>query len=104
MTIKITSRGFLLAATIATLASTQFTSPAMAYVCKNSYKQGEALSNSVVTGKANARKAWSTAAKSAYGLEWSVWTIAANRTTTCEWTGAKHYCIARAKPCQYVVQ
>jgi hypothetical protein len=104
MKINTAIRALALSATLATIAAVNFSSPAMAYQCTNSYKQGEAVAKLVVKSKSQARKAWSAVAKNAYGLEWSVWDIATNKSMDCDWTGNNYYCIAKAKPCQYVVQ
>lgn len=99
-----TIRALALSATLATLAAVNLSSPAMAYVCKNNFKQGEGIGKLLLKSKSAAKKAWSAEAKNAYGLEWSVWNIAANDSVNCDWTGNNYYCVAKAKPCQYVVQ
>jgi uncharacterized protein (UPF0333 family) len=104
MKINTTIRAFALSATLATLAAVNFSSPAMAYQCKNSFKQGEGIAKLLIKSRSAAKKAWSAEAKNAYGLEWSVWNIASNDSVNCDWTGNNFYCIAKAKPCQYVVQ
>ena len=77
---------------------------AEAYQCKNGYAQAEALGNTRFMALKNARNIWHNQVKNQYSLEWSVWSIAASKDTDCSFTGAKQYCIIKAKPCKYVVQ
>ena len=77
---------------------------AQAYQCKAVKTQAEALGNTKAGTKASARGFWSTTVKNKYDLAWSVWSIAASKSETCNWTGTKFYCIIKAKPCLYVVQ
>jgi hypothetical protein len=52
-----------------------------------------------------ARKDWETRMKDKFGLSWSLWSIAAGKSITCNDTSDnKNLCIASAKPCNYVVQ
>lgn len=93
------------AAIVTTLAllPMAFAGSAQAYVCKNIKTQAESLANTNLQAKKAARKFWSQKVKNSYGLEWSVYDIATSKSENCNWTGAKFYCIIRAKPCQYVV-
>jgi len=77
---------------------------AEAYQCKNSFSQAEAIANTRFMALKNARNIWANQVKDQYSLEWSVWNIAASKDTDCNFTGAKQYCIIKAKPCKYVVQ
>jgi hypothetical protein len=77
--------------------------PAQAYQCKNGFIQTEAIHKLRVNSAASATKLWSGKAKGSYGLAWSVWTIAASKSVTCNHTGASYYCMAKGKPCLYVV-
>ena len=75
---------------------------AEAYQCKNGYKQVETLAKLKAKSKATGRALWTSEVKNEYGLQWSAWDIAANKSQSCEWTGNRWYCITKAKPCLYV--
>jgi hypothetical protein len=79
------------------------TGSAQAYQCKATIVHAEAHANLRIKARSAAVQIWSDAAKSKYGLPWSVWKIAASKSMTCSWTGNQHWCIAEAKPCLYVV-
>jgi hypothetical protein len=76
---------------------------AQAYQCKSSYVQAEAVGKPKFKALKSARTFWSAEAKDKYDLSWSVWNIAANKSTDCNYTGNQWYCIVKAKPCLYVV-
>lgn len=92
------------AALVTSLALPLAIGSAEAYQCKNGYAQAEAMGNTRFAAMKNARNIWTNQVKNQYSLEWSVWNIAANKDTDCSYTGAKQYCIIKAKPCKYVVQ
>ena len=99
------SKSKLVAAALVTaILALPFAAPAQAYQCKNSYSQAEALGNNRFMALKNARNIWANQVKDQYSLEWSVWNIAANKDTDCNFTGNQQYCIIKAKPCKYVVQ
>jgi hypothetical protein len=85
-------------------AATQMAGSAQAYQCKPGYVQSETIATLKAKSKSSGRKLWTSNVKNSLGLEWSVWDIASNASQDCEFTGAKWYCITRAKPCLYVVQ
>jgi hypothetical protein len=77
---------------------------AHAYACKTSPHQATATDVAKITAQGRSKKNWSSTAKSAFGLSWSVWSIAANRSVTCnKLASGKWTCLASAKPCNYVV-
>lgn len=89
------------AATLLALAA--MTAGAQAYQCKSSYVQAEALGAQKGQATRRARTFWSQAVTEKYDVAWSVWKIAAAKSTNCNWTGTKYYCIVKAKPCLNVI-
>ena len=82
-------------------------SPALAeYACKNShnYYTAAGLHPQVQVATAIAKANWTKKMKNQYGLAWSVWSIAKGKTTQCvNAGGGQKTCLARARPCKYVV-
>ncbi len=79
-------------------------SGASAYQCKRLNVTGVSAAIGQANALAQAKAKWSAKAKSAYGLSWSVWNIAASKTQACASTGGGTYaCTVKAKPCNYVV-
>lgn len=82
---------------------------AEAYACMSQYAQGVGVGNSQGAATANAKAKWTSSVKGYLGLPWSVWNIAKGKSVVCEKkranrSGRFYYkCIARAKPCKYVV-
>jgi hypothetical protein len=89
---------------ISTIAAIQTAGSAQAYQCKPGYVQVETIATLKSKSKASGRKLWTNNVKDSLGLQWSVWDIAGNASQDCNFTGAKWYCITKAKPCLYVVQ
>ncbi|MGL4592086.1 MAG: hypothetical protein ACRCVZ_09580 [Aestuariivirga sp.] len=85
-------------------AAIQMAGNAQAYQCKPGYVQVETIATLKAKSKSSGRKLWTSNVKNSLGLEWSVWDIASNESQDCAFTGAKWYCITKAKPCLYVVQ
>jgi hypothetical protein len=79
-------------------------SGASAYQCKKLNVTGVFASTGQASTLAGARAQWTAKAKSAYGLSWSVWNIAAGKRETCTASGNGYSCVVKAKPCNYVVQ
>jgi hypothetical protein len=79
-------------------------SGAQAYQCKTGFVQAESLGTPKFKAQKNAKTIWASTVNGNLGLQWSSWDIAASKSVNCNWTGAKFYCIAKAKPCLYVVQ
>jgi hypothetical protein len=80
------------------------TGTAHAYACKSSPHQAVAVHNVRTIARSNARKNWTASAKTQYGLAWSVWSIAKDRSVNCaKLSSGQWRCLASAKPCQYVV-
>lgn len=77
---------------------------AQASQCKANVVHAEAHAKLRFQARSAAHANWTSAAKAQYGLPWSVWNIAASKSTTCSWTGNQFWCIAEARPCLYVVQ
>ncbi len=89
---------------ISALAAIQTAGTAQAYQCKPGFVQTETIATLKAKSKASGRKLWTSNVKDSLGLDWSVWDIASNASQDCNFTGAKWYCITKAKPCLYVVQ
>lgn len=100
--IKLLSVAGLLAVAIS--VSPGFTGEAHAYACKGTQYSGAATKKTKMAARHGARKSWTNSMKNQFGLEWSVWSIAAGKSVQCHKTGTKHTCLALARPCQYVVQ
>jgi hypothetical protein len=87
------------ALTAATLFA--FAGSAEAYQCK---AQGEAAIGKAFAGQnlaLNRSKAnWTQSVKGKFGLEWSVWNIAAAPSQNCSKNGNMHQCTVVAKPCK----
>jgi len=79
------------------------TNGAQAYQCKTGFVQAEALANTKFKAQKSAKNIWASTVTNTYSLQWSSWDIAKSKSLGCNWTGAKFYCIAKAKPCLYVV-
>lgn len=92
----------LLAVVVA--ATPVFSSDAHAYACKGNQYSGAATKNTKFMARAGARISWQNHVKSQFGLPWSVWSISQGKSIQCHKTGAKHTCLALARPCKYVVQ
>ncbi len=77
---------------------------ASAYQCKNYPHQAVGVRPIKGAASVAARQNWSSTAKSQYGLSWSVWSIAKNKTVDCvRLDTGKWRCLASARPCNYVV-
>ena len=81
-------------------------SGASAYQCKKLNVTGVSVSTAQAAALAGARAHWTAKAKSAYGLSWSVWNIAAGKRSRPAPPRRQRpiVCTAKAKPCNYVVQ
>jgi len=79
------------------------TTPSLAYSCKVYPEQADAYLKTKFAARAKAIKNWSTKTKNQYGLAWSVWDIAKDKTVECKLVNGKWTCKAKAKPCLYVV-
>ncbi len=96
-----------LIASVAVAATVLASSPALsAYQCQNShhYQNGQAVHPQVHVAQYLAKQNWQNKIKSEYGLAWSVWDIAKGKQLNCMPAGnGNKYCLARARPCKYVV-
>jgi hypothetical protein len=100
----LTIRKTALALTLVTFAGFSFASSAQAYQCKGNFTQVETHAKIRAKAKSLGRTYWTSTVKDNYGLQWSVWNIAASKSQSCEHTGNQWYCVTKAKPCLYVVQ
>lgn len=96
----------VLAATIAAVSLPALSTSASAYACKAGSVGTQAIESTRIKSKIQARKNWRNHIKNTQGLEWSVWKIAKSRSVTCQKQTVNNTwnCIAKAKPCRYVVQ
>lgn len=92
-----------IAAGLFVLLSMPLAGTAHAYQCKVIYKYAEAIAPTLAQSKASAKTIWANKVKNAYGLPWSSWDIAKQKTLNCDFTGNNYWCRAKAKPCLYVV-
>ncbi len=89
----------------ASLILVSLASGASAYQCKKLNVTGAKVSTMQTVAIAGAKADWTGKAKAAYGLPWSVWAIAKNPKQTCTaGAGGTFVCVAKARPCKYVVQ
>jgi hypothetical protein len=79
------------------------TSGASAYQCKSQPQGVVAAAANYPTAVAMSQSLWTSKVRSQFGLEWSVWTIAAAKTQACNPAGGGFQCVVTAKPCKYVV-
>ncbi len=79
------------------------TSGASAYQCKSQPQGVNVVGPNHATGLAIGKSAWTSKVQSKFGLEWSVWTIAATPTQNCGPASGGFQCVLTAKPCKYVV-
>ncbi|WP_337660547.1 hypothetical protein [Anderseniella sp. Alg231-50] len=93
----------LAGAVLALSVPTVMTTSALAYQCSNETSQARGRANKKWMSRAKARKAWSVRVKGEKGLAWSVWKIAKQRSLTCKKIASRWTCLAKAKPCKYVV-
>lgn len=101
---NILSRNRIAGMAVASLVAISLSaSTAEAYQCKGNFIQAEAIHHSLAASRAAAKTSWHTKVYNTYNLQWSAWDIAASKTLNCSFTGASFYCIAKAKPCLYVV-
>lgn len=95
--------GITVVATLA-LASPWSITSAQAYQCKGSPHQAVGVRTVKAVASVAARQNWTATAKTQYGLSWSVWSIAQNKSIDCvKLNTGKWRCLASAKPCNYVV-
>ncbi len=79
-------------------------SGASAYQCKKLNVTGMSAAIGQANALVKAKAQWTQKARSAFGLSWSVWTIAAGKSQACTPTGSGTYaCTVKAKPCNTVV-
>lgn len=94
----------ILATTLAG-ATVSISTPAMAYSCKSYPTQAVGVRKRKMQARNVARVGWKNIVKSNFGLPWSLWSIAKDRSNTCVYLQniKKWRCLASAKPCLYVV-
>jgi hypothetical protein len=81
-----------------------FTGGASAYQCKTQAVAVSAPGADQGTAITVGRALWTSNVRKKFGLEWSVWSIAAAPSQNCSPAGGGYQCIFTAKPCKYVVQ
>lgn len=89
---------------LALTAAPGFSGEAHAYLCKGNQYSGAATRRGIMQARIGARKSWENTMKTQFGLPWSVWSIAENKSIECHMTGTKHTCLALGRPCLYAVQ
>jgi hypothetical protein len=89
---------------VASVMLVGITSGASAYQCKAQIQGVNVMGGNYATALAIGKSTWTSKVKSQFGLEWSVWTIAASPTQSCSPAGGGYQCVLTAKPCKYVVQ
>ncbi|MCG8561947.1 MAG: hypothetical protein MI824_19290 [Hyphomicrobiales bacterium] len=95
---------FLGALAIANVVVSMMAAPAHAYQCKGGFTTAAAVHPNKSAATSQAVQNWPAVAKGKYGLAWSVWKIAENKGVGCFAVGANWQCVAKAKPCKYVVK
>ena len=82
------------------------TAGADAYQCRAKSESTVMVGVNQPTAAALGQAAWSSKVKTKFGLEWSVWSIAANPQQACAPAGGggSFQCATIAKPCKYVVE
>ncbi len=81
-----------------------FAAAASAYECKIQPEAAVFVSPSAATAMHVSRVVWTSKVKQKFGLEWSVHTIAASPSQSCQPGAGGTQCTFIAKPCKYVVQ
>ena len=81
-----------------------FAGGASAYQCKSTPEVAAATLANPGTALMASKSAWTAKVRGKFGLEWSVYNIAANASQNCLATGGGIMCTVIAKPCKYVVQ
>ncbi len=97
--------GAIFAATIATMSTTNTTS-ALAYSCKSFPTQAVGIRKRKMAARGASRVGWSNNVKTQFGLAWSVYKIAKQKSISCTYLQniKKWRCLSSAKPCLYAVQ
>lgn len=80
------------------------TAGASAYQCKTHPEMAAFVSPDHAASLHTSRAIWTSKVRQKFGLEWSVYSIAANPTQICQNGNGGVQCIVTAKPCKYVVQ
>ena len=92
-----------LVAAVAALALPVLATSASAYQCKHISTQVKVHAPTKAASAAQSKASWTIKVKNSRGLAWSVWNIAKAKKVNCNKAGQRWVCIARAKPCKYVV-
>lgn len=89
---------------VSALATAMISTSAQAYQCNGVTTTAVAVQKNQNVAHHQAIAKWKGAAKSKYGLPWSVWEIAKYKQVKCGAIGGGNYaCQASAKACKYVV-
>ena len=103
MTLPQILRNSLAALAVMSAFSTLSISNAHAYICKNSPSMALGNHTLKVLAQQRSRTQWSHSVQHKLGLSWSAWSIATAKSVNCNKSGLKWVCLAKAKPCDYVV-
>jgi hypothetical protein len=104
MSIKIGIAGKLATVAAAAFVLVGFTAGASAYQCKVQPEVALFVSPNAAAAMHTSRVLWTNKVKQKFGLEWSVYSIAANPSQNCLNGAGGIQCTVVAKPCKYVVQ
>ena len=104
MTYRFALSGSLLALALLAGSATLPSGQAHAYACKSYPTQATAVHKLKVMATKKSRTNWTNSVKAQFGLSWSVWSIAENKSVTCNKTGSNWTCLGSGNPCNYVVQ
>ncbi len=88
---------------VASIMLVGITSGASAYQCKSQPQGVNVVGPNYATALAIGQSTWTSKVRSKFGLEWSVWSIAATPMQNCGPAGGGFQCVLTAKPCKYVV-
>ena len=88
---------------VASIMLVGITSGASAYQCKSQIQGINVVGPNHATALAIGKSMWTSKVQSKFGLEWSVWTIAATPMQNCGPASGGVQCVLTAKPCKYVV-
>ncbi|MEM8685864.1 MAG: hypothetical protein AAGF81_00945 [Pseudomonadota bacterium] len=92
-----------LVAAVAALCLPVLTTSASAYQCKRIPTQVKVHAPTKAASQAQSKASWTIKVKNSRGLAWSVWNIAKAKKVNCTKAGQRWVCVAKAKPCKYVV-
>ena len=92
-----------LVAAVAALCLPALTTSASAYQCKRIPVKVQVHAPTKAASYVQSKASWTIKVKNSRGLAWSVWNIAKAKKVNCAKAGQRWVCVAKAKPCKYVV-